>query len=93
MEARTTGAIARGEVTTLRHEARDNTVERRALEGQRHTLSANALLARAEGLEVLRSLGDDVVEERELDAASLYQRGREASVNRPSQGIPRRRRQ
>ena len=56
--------VAAGEVTTLKHELRDNSVERR-------TLVAEALLASAEGTEVLSSLRDDIVEEVEVDTARL----------------------
>ena len=67
----TTGSVTSGEVTTLGHEARDDTVEGGALEVKGDTLSANTLLASAESLEVPGSLGDNVVIESELDATSL----------------------
>jgi hypothetical protein len=54
--------VATGEVTTLEHEVRDDTVELRAR-------VAEALLASAESTEVLDGLGDNVVEELEVDAA------------------------
>lgn len=54
--------VTTGEVTALKHELRDDTVEPGAG-------IAEALLAGAEGAEVLGGLGDDVVEEVELDAA------------------------
>jgi len=54
--------VATGEVTTLEHEVRDDTVELGAR-------VAEALLASAESAEVLDGLGDDVVEELEVDAA------------------------
>jgi hypothetical protein len=56
--------IAAGEVTTLKHEIGDDTVELGAR-------VAEALLASAEGAEVLDGLGDDIVEELEVDAAGL----------------------
>lgn len=54
--------VATGEVTALKHELRDDTVELA-------TLVAEALLAGAERTEVLGGLGDDVVEELKVDAA------------------------
>lgn len=54
--------VATGEVTTLKHEVGDDTVEGGAL-------VAEALLAGAESAEVLGSLWDDVAEEVEVDAA------------------------
>ena len=59
--------VATGEVTTLKHELRDDTVKLGAL-------VAEALLAGAEGTEVLDRLGDDIVEELEVDAARLIWR-------------------
>jgi hypothetical protein len=59
-----TSAVATGEVTTLKHEVRDDSVERRAL-------VAETLLASAESTEVLGGLGDDIVEEVEVNAAGL----------------------
>ena len=56
--------VAAGEVTTLEHELGDDTVELGAR-------VAEALLASAEGAEVLGRLGDDIVEELEVDAAGL----------------------
>jgi hypothetical protein len=56
--------VAAGEVTTLKHELGDHAVELGAL-------VAEALLASAESAEVLSSLGDDIVEELEVDAAGL----------------------
>lgn len=56
--------VATGEVTTLKHELGDDTVELGAG-------VAEALLASAESTEVLSRLGDDIVEELEVDAASL----------------------
>lgn len=56
--------VTTGEVTTLEHEVRDDTVEGRAL-------VAEALLAGAESAEVLSGLGDDVIKEVEVDAALL----------------------
>jgi hypothetical protein len=54
--------VATGEVTTLEHEVRDDTVELWAR-------VAEALLASAESAEVLDGLGDNVIEELEVDAA------------------------
>lgn len=54
--------VATGEVTTLEHELGDDAVE----DG---VLVAKALLAGAEGTEVLSGLGDDVVEEFKLNSA------------------------
>lgn len=56
--------VTTGEVTTLKHEIRDDAVERGAL-------VAEALLAGAESAEVLSSLRDDGVVELEVDAAAL----------------------
>ena len=56
--------VATGEVTTLEHELRDDTVEGRSL-------VAEALLASAESTEVLSGLGDNVIEELEVDPALL----------------------
>lgn len=56
--------VATGEVTALKHELGNDTVELGAL-------VAEALLAGAESAEVLGGLGDNVVEEVEVDAASL----------------------
>jgi len=60
----TTGSVAAGEVTTLKHELRNDAVEGRAS-------VSKALLAGAESTEVLSSLRDDVVKEVEVDAARL----------------------
>lgn len=57
--------VAAGEVTTLKHELGDDTVELGAR-------VAEALLASAESTEVLGRLGDDVVVELEVDAAGLF---------------------
>src|ERR1700733_2450781 len=56
--------IATSKVTTLKHELRDDTVEFGAL-------VSKALLASAESTEILSGLGDDVVEELEVDATVL----------------------
>ena len=56
--------VATSEVTTLKHELRDDTVEFGAL-------VSKALFASAESTEVLSCLGDDVVEELEVDATGL----------------------
>lgn len=61
--------VATGEVTTLEHEVGDHTVELGAG-------VAEALLASAESAEVLSSLGDNIFEEGEVDAAGAgYERG------------------
>jgi len=62
-----TGAVASSEVTALKHEAGDDSVEGAAFE-------AEAFLAGAEGSEVLGGLGDNVVEEGEVDAFGLWGR-------------------
>jgi len=54
--------VATGEVTTLEHELRDDTVELAAR-------VAEALLTGAEGAEVLDGLRDDIVVELEVDLA------------------------
>ena len=56
--------VAAGKVTALQHELRDDAVEL-------GVLVAEALLAGAEGAEVLGRLRDDIVEELEVDAAVL----------------------
>ena len=56
--------IATGEVTTLEHELRNDTVERR-------TLIAEAGLTSAEIFEVLGGLGDDIVIQLEVDTTLL----------------------
>lgn len=60
--------VATGEVTTLKHELGNDSVELGAR-------VAEALLAGAEGTEVLSRLGDDIVEELEVDAALLIWKG------------------
>jgi hypothetical protein len=54
--------VATGEVTTLKHELGDHTVELGAG-------VAEALLAGAESAEVLSGLGDNIIVEGEVDAA------------------------
>lgn len=54
--------VATGEVTSLEHELRDHAVELAAG-------VAEALLAGAEGTEVLDGAGHDIIEELEVDAA------------------------
>lgn len=56
--------IAASEVTSLEHEFGDHTVEFRVF-------VAEALLARAQRAEVLDGLGDNVIEEVEVDATRL----------------------
>jgi len=63
--ARVNTHIATGEVTTLKHELRDDTVEFGAL-------VSKTLLASAESTEILSCLGDDVVEDLEVDATVLF---------------------
>jgi hypothetical protein len=60
--------IATGEITTLKHEVGNNTVEGRIL-------IAEALLAGAESSEVLGGLGDVFVVEDKVDAAGLVCQG------------------
>jgi hypothetical protein len=60
-----TGAVAAGEVTTLAHEIVNDTMERRALEVQRLAGLPLTLFAGAEGAEIFRGLGRDVVEQAE----------------------------
>merc|ERR1712093_384891 len=55
-----TGAVASREVAALRHEVVDHAVEGRALEVQRLSRLAHALLASAEASEVLGRLRHDV---------------------------------
>ncbi len=64
--------VATGEVTTLEHELGDDAVEGRAL-------VAEAVLASAELNEVPGGLGDNVVVEREVDAAALLCREKVSS--------------
>lgn len=64
--------VATGEVTTLEHELGNDAVERRAS-------VAEALLAGAESTEVLSGLGDNIVEEVEVDATGLLWKGGETS--------------
>jgi len=60
-----TSAVTTGEVTTLQHEIRDHTVELGAG-------VAKARLTSAELLEVIDGLGDDIIEELEVDAAGTW---------------------
>jgi hypothetical protein len=64
-------AVATGEVTALEHELGDDTVELGAR-------IAEALLASAEGTEVLDGAGNDLVVELKVDAAGLVCEGRSA---------------
>ncbi len=66
------GSIAASEVTTLTHEAGDNSVERGVLEGQELAAAGgDTLLTGAEASEVLGSLRDNILEELELNSASF----------------------
>lgn len=56
--------ITTGEVTTLQHESRNDTVELRPR-------VAEALLSGTKGTEVFSGLGDDFVEKVEVDATGL----------------------
>jgi len=58
------GAIATGEVSALEHEIGDHTVEL-------GSLVAEALLTGAQGTEILSRLGNDIIEELEIDATGL----------------------
>jgi len=66
----TTSTIATSEITTLKHELRDNTVERAALVAKRLARLASSLLTSAEATEVLSGLRDNIVVKLEDDAAS-----------------------
>ena len=57
--------IAASEVTSLKHEFGNHTVEL-------GIMIAKTLLAGAEGTEVLRSFGNDVIIKVEIDSASLH---------------------
>ena len=72
VDALAAGAIALGEVTTLDHELLDDTVKAAALVVEGFPALANALLAGAEGAEVLSRLGDDIIVELEGDAAGSF---------------------
>ncbi len=65
----TASAITTGEVTTLAHELRDHTVERRILEPERLARSADTLVANTQGTEVLRGLRNDIGEQLHGDSA------------------------
>lgn len=65
-------AIASREIATLNHELFDDAVEERALVVQRFARFTNALLACAEGTEVLSRLGYNVIVEFECNAASRF---------------------
>jgi len=64
-----TSAVAAGEVTTLEHELGDHTVESAALVAEGLARTADTLLTSAEAAEVLGSLGHNIVEKRENNAA------------------------
>lgn len=61
--------VATGEVTTLKHELGNDTVERRALVGQELASLVGETLA--ELSKVLGGPGDDIVVELEFDTAGL----------------------
>lgn len=62
-------AVASSKVAALDHELLDDSVESATLVVQRLAVLAQALLARAQGAEVLGRLGDDIVVQLEGDAA------------------------
>jgi len=66
----TTSAVATSEITTLKHEVGDHTVERAALVAEGLAGAANTLLTSAEAAEVLSGLGHDIAVELEDDTAS-----------------------
>lgn len=72
--------VTAGEVTTLKHEVRDDSVEGRAL-------VTETLLASAESSEVLGGLGDDVVVELEVDLTSLSCKGENVSFDETIVGL------
>jgi len=65
-----TSAITTGEITTLQHKVGNDSVKDGILEVKRLAGSASALLASAQGAEVLSSLGGKVVSQDELDGTS-----------------------
>jgi len=65
----TTGSVAAGEITTLAHEAVDDTMESRALEVERLAGAAHTLLAGAQASEIFSGLGNNISAESHLDAA------------------------
>lgn len=67
----TSSAISGREIATLRHEARNYTVEARALEVQFDSLSAHTLLPSAQSSEVLSGLWNNVIVESELNTPRL----------------------
>ena len=69
VDALATGTIATGEITTLDHELLDDAVEDAALVVEGLAALAQALLAGAEGAEVLGRLGHDVVVQLEDNTA------------------------
>lgn len=62
--------ITPGEITSLAHEVRDNTVESTSLEVEGLARAARALLTGAESTEVLSGLGDNVSTKLHDDASS-----------------------
>ena len=62
--------VSVSEVTTLKHEVRDDSVEARSLVVEGFARGSNALLASTESTEVLGGLGNGLTEKTEQDAAS-----------------------
>ena len=71
VDALAASAISESEITTLSHEAGDNSVESRALEVKSLACVAHSLLSCAESSEVLGCLGNGVSEETEDDSAGI----------------------
>ena len=70
-----TGAITTGEVTALKHELGDNSVESRASVSE-------TLLASAESTEVLSSLRNGIIVEGEVDTSGLLCGGKDVRIVR-----------
>lgn len=69
--ALTSRAVSGGEVAPLSHKARNHAMEARAFKVKRDSLSAHALLPRAQRPEVLSGLGDNIIIQEKLDSANL----------------------
>ena len=65
IDALSTHTIKAGEITSLNHELRDNTVENGSLIVQGLSILAYTLLARAQSTEILSSLRNHIPEETE----------------------------